>query len=494
MVRCIVAGCVALWVGLAPVRAASVLTYHNTPNRHGLYTVPGLTLAAAAGLHADGGFAARISGNVYAQALYWDQASGPGLVLVPTENNIVYGLNADSGAIVWQTALPAPALRASLPCGNIDPEGITGTPVIDGATGTMYFNALVAGTTATGPRQMLYAMNVATGTVVPGWPVDMQAALAARGVSFRSTMQGQRSALSFFQGDVYVSYGGKAGDCGVYHGMVVQVHAASHAIVASWATRANGGGIWAQGGLARGGNAFYATTGNTFGAASWADGEAVVRLHPGLARSTAAADYFAPANWQSLDRTDTDLGGTEALPIGVYTSATRQTLRSIAFGKDGNAYLLNTQNLGGIGGALAVVAVSNAEIITAPAVYTSPTTTLVTFTNSAGKSCAGNNLTTLKIAASGAAPITTAWCQEFAGRGAPIITTSDGVANPVVWVVGAEGDGKLHGYNALTGSVVYGGGTTVMNGLHHFQTILATHGHLYVGADNTVYSFTFTPG
>ena len=89
--------------------------------------------------------------------------------------------------------------------------GITGTPVIDPATATLYVNALT--TTANGARHMLYALSLADGSVLPSWPIDMQAALTAKGASFDSPHQGSRSALLFFQGKLYASYGGNAGDC-----------------------------------------------------------------------------------------------------------------------------------------------------------------------------------------------------------------------------------------------------------------------------------------
>jgi outer membrane protein assembly factor BamB len=73
-----------------------------------------------------------------------------------------------------------------------------------------------------------------------------------------------------------------------------------------------------------------------------------------------------------------------------------------------------------------------------------------------------------------------------------MITVSSGSANPIVWAVGAEGDNLLHGFNALTGATVYTG-TTAMQGLHRFQTLIAADDRLYVGADNKIYAFTFTP-
>src|SRR5207247_10961249 len=122
--------------------------------------------------------------------------------------------------------------------------------------------------------------------------------------------------------------------------------------------------------------------------------------------------------------------------------------------------------------------------ITAPAVYHTNSQTMVAFTSSGGSGCSGNNLTMLNIAATGSSPISVAWCAQFSGRGAPIVTTTDGKANPIVWVVGAEGDNLLHGFDASNGQAVFSGGGEHMSGLHHFVTILAAERHLYVAADN----------
>jgi hypothetical protein len=89
------------------------------------------------------------------------------------------------------------------------------------------------------------------------------------------------------------------------------------------------------------------------------------------------------------------------------------------------------------------------------------------------------------------APIHIAWCAPFRGRGAPIVTTTDGSSNAIVWVPGAEGDNLLHGFNVANGEVVFGGGTAAMTGLHHFQTLIAAEGRLYVAADGRVYAFAF---
>ncbi len=472
--------------GMAKAADNPVLTYHGGNSRHGLYPVEGLTTDAAAKLHPDSAFHASFTGKVYAQPLYWRPAGASvGLLIVVTEGNLILALNAETGATVWQAQLPASVELNDLPCGNVDPEGITGTPAIDASNGMIYLDALTR--TSAGPRQMIYGVSASTGKIAPGWPIDIQAALAGMSIAFDSTTQGERSAVLLSKGNLYVTYGGRWGDCGTYHGAVVQVQASTHRMTGYWETRAKGGGIWAQGGAATDGDDLFITTGNTFDAKTWGDGEAIVRLKPGLAHSDNAADYFTPANWQDLDEDDADLGGTEALPLQVDNAP-----RLIAMGKDGKAYLINRNALGGEDGQIAAVKVSRRGIITAPAVLDTSNLALVAFTSYNGISCSGTNISMLSINVDRRNPISVKWCASFDGRGAPIITTSSSSLNPIVWVVGAEGDNRLHGFDAQSGSIIYAGGTgEAMHGLHHFQTLIAADHRLYVGADNTVYAFTY---
>jgi hypothetical protein len=477
----------------AHASATSVTTYHNSLQRIGAYKITKLTLISAAAVHRDSGFHATFTGNVYAQPLYWQPPGAKsGLIVVATESNGVYALNEATGAIVWQAQLAASVPLAQLHCGNIDPMGITGTPVIDPATATLYLNAMTA--TANGPRHLVYALSLADGSVLPNWPIDIEATLTAKSTPFSSLTQGERSALLFFKNKLYVSYGGYAGDCQPYHGTVVQIApGTAPAGEAVWQTRGARGGIWAQGGIAGDGQDLFITTGNTSGTTEWADGEGILRLTPGLAHSAKTSDYFAPSNWPDLDATDKDLGGTEALPFDIAVSGGPAARRVIAFGKDGNAYLVDRHNLGGIGGALAVTPVSSAAIRTAPAIYGTANGAMVAFSSLGSTHCTHTNITMINVAASGISPITFAWCTVMNGKGAPIITTTDGAANPIVWAVGAEGDNLLHGFNALTGQSVFTDSGPAMSGLHHFETILATQRRFYVAADNTVYAFAFGP-
>jgi len=83
----------------------------------------------------------------------------------------------------------------------------------------------------------------------------------------------------------------------------------------------------------------------------------------------------------------------------------------------------------------------------------------------------------------------TAWCSRFSGRGSPIVTTTDGHSNSIVWTLGAEGDNRLHGFRGDTGQPIVT--SEPLSGLRHFQTLIATQHRLYVGADGRIYAFSF---
>src|SRR3954468_9571149 len=111
----------------------NVTQHHNHDSRDGLFVDPAFTLANAANVTRDTNFSGVISGNVYAQPLYVE--NGPGgqaMVIVGTESNNIYALNATNGSVIWQRNVGTPG--TGLPCGNVVPEGIHGTPIVDLAT------------------------------------------------------------------------------------------------------------------------------------------------------------------------------------------------------------------------------------------------------------------------------------------------------------------------------------------------------------------------
>ena len=472
----------------------AVLQYHNDSERSGLYVLPGLTAQAARGVHRDRQFQAEIAGPVYAQPLYWvPPGGGRPMLIVTTEQDAVYALDATTGATIWKRILGLPAPRSALPCGDIDPMGITGTPVIDGQSGVLYLDAMVRPSPRAVPQHEVFALRVSDGSVLPGWPVDVARALAARGEGFIARNQGERGALAIVGNRLSVPYAGHFGDCAYYHGWVIGISLQNLASLSHWATGGQGGGIWGQGGIVSDGRALYVATGNTIGVRRWAGGEAVIRLGLALDFSGAARDFFAPRNWNQLDDEDLDLGGTNPALVALPDGSGQSFI--VQFGKDGNAYLLDRANLGGIGGALAVTHVSTVPIRTAPATFVNGRAAYVVFEGQ-GIGCPGGlsgDLVALRVNSGSPPSLTVAWCAEEHGKGAPIVTTSDGANDPIVWAVGAEGDDRLHGFRGNDGAVVFdgGGAEEAMAHLHRFQTLIAAGGRLYVASDSTVYAFAF---
>src|SRR5437762_2269864 len=105
----------------------AVLEHHGNAGRSGMFVLPSLTFERAHNLHRDPSFRADVEGPIYAQPLYWRvPGSAQALLVVASEQNQVYALDAASGTVVWKTSLGPPVPRSALPCGNIDPLGITG--------------------------------------------------------------------------------------------------------------------------------------------------------------------------------------------------------------------------------------------------------------------------------------------------------------------------------------------------------------------------------
>lgn len=473
----------------------NVTQYHNHDSRDGVFVDPAFTPGAAANLTRDTNFDGTIAGAVYAQPLYIE--NGPGgkaMLIVVTESNNVYALDAANGTVLWQRNVGPPVPLARLLCGNIDPLGITGTPVVDLASRTLLFDAMTTPDNGTTKRHLIYALNVDTGTTNAGWPVDVNATARSGGTVFSSTVQGQRGALALVGGAVCVPYGGLLGDCGTYYGWLVAVPLNNPASVGGWATTVRGGGAWAVGGIASDGSSPYLATGNTFGAVAWSGGEAIIRFPAGTL-FTNVADFWAPTNWAALDSGDTDLGGSGAVLVDVPGASPSSLV--VALGKDGNAYLLNRTNLGGISSPLAQAQVSYSGIIQAAASYrTSQGTYVVLHGGGAGCPGASGDLVALLITPTSPPTLSIAWCATASGRGSPFVTTTDGTNNTIVWSVGASGDQKLHGFEADTGAPVFAGGgpAELMTGTSPLITGIAARGRIFVAANNKVYAFaTPTP-
>jgi hypothetical protein len=472
-----------LWTAVLPANAqVNVTQEHNNLSRDGLYIDPAFTPSNAANLTRDLGFDGTIAGHVYAQPLYIEGGPNGPIVIAVTESNNVYALHADTGTVIWsRTDIGTPAPSGS-PCpGNIIPVGITGTPVVDLASRSLFFDALISGNPN---KHFIYSLNVDTGaTTNANWPVNVDNAVPG----FVSGIQEERGALALVNGIVYVSYSGWVGDCGPYHGWVVGVDINNPSNVMAWATDATGGGIWGHGGVASDGTNMFVVTGNTFTSPGdpWSGGEAIVRFNAGPVFS----DFWAPTNWQNLDGGDTDLGGCSATLIDVPGANPSQLV--LALGKDRNAYLLDRNNLGGVGMPVAQMNVSSSTLRgTSSVAYQTGEGTHFAFHNESGE------LRSYIINATSPPTIALAWNVNDGGRSSPWVTTTGGTNNTIVWVAGVEDDGRLHGYNGDNGAVIFAGGgpNEQMSGTRQWNTGMVARGRIYFGADNKIYAFKVPTG
>jgi len=465
----------------------NVTQEHNNLSRDGIYIDAGFTPSAAANLTRDLNFDGTISGNVYAQPLYIEGGPNGSMIIAVTESNNVYALNATTGTVIWQRTDLGAAVTSGLPCGNINPAGITGTPVVDLASRRLFFDALIDGATK---KHFIYSLNVDTGATNSGWPVDVNATATYNGITYTSLVQEERGGLAFVNGIVYVAYSGYNGDCGAYRGWVVGVDINNPSNVHAWATTAIGGGIWGHGGVASDGTNMFVVTGNTFNTGGiWSGGEAIIRLQAGPTWAGQPTDYWAPTNWLSLDNSDTDVGGVSATVIDVPGATPSQLV--LALGKDGNAYLINRNNLGGIAPPVAQASVSGTvNRGTSAVTYHTSQGTYFAFHND------GSAVSAYKVTATNPPAIVSGWSVGQNGRGSPWVTTTDGTNNVIVWVAGVGGDQRLHGYNGDTGAVIYAGGGTneLMSGTRQWNTGMVARGRIYFGADNKVYAFKLPAG
>jgi hypothetical protein len=336
-------------------------------------------------------------------------------------------------------------------------------------------------------KHLIYALNVDTGEIISGWPVDVNATAKFNITNiFTSVTQNQRSALGLVGGTAYITYGGHAGDCGTYYGWIVGVALDNPSNVTAWATAARGGGSWSVGGVASDGVSPFIATGNTFGASVWSGGEAVIRFQAGTIFKGETTNFWAPANWAALDSADNDVGGSGPILLDV-PGATPSAL-VLASGKDGNAYLLNRTNLGGVSAPVAQAHVSSTAIIQAAATYQTSAGSYVVFCGNANQ----NQLTALRIGAANPPSITNVWTKSQNGRGSPFVTSTDGTNDVIVWGMGAESDHRLHGFDGDTGNVIFaGGGTTdAMAATHRFSTAIVARGRIYAAGDNKIYAFS----
>jgi hypothetical protein len=487
--------------GGPPVNTSdSVLERNNNASRDGLFVQPKFTAAAIPMMAADATFntGAKFTGNMWASPLYLAPASagGKGLFFAVTTSNDVYAIDETTGATVWTKNIGTPAQANGVNCGNIHPLGILSTPVIDATTRTIYVAGAV-GNASTIQKHVITAFNADDGMEKAGWPVDTTG-LTSGSVTFTAPPQNQRSALSLVGGKLYVGYGGHIGDCGTYHGWIVAVDTADPTKKAGWATLGQGEAIWAAGGFASDGTSIFPVTGNHTGdggdSRTTSDSEAVVRLTGMAAFTRNDQNLYFPTSWKTMDGADADLGGSNSVLLSI-TGATPSTYVA-AVAKDGNMYLLNPTNLGGMNGHVLTFKVSSGgamAVKTSPTAYKTAKGTHYVFSTDSGAVCPGGGggksivSVLLKAGTDGKPTATSEWCAPLTGAvTAPIATTTDGTANAAVWFVDS---GKLTAVNGDDGTKLFAS-TDTCAGVRQWTSPIATKGRVVVGGDGKLCSWS----
>jgi outer membrane protein assembly factor BamB len=344
---------------------------------------------------------------------------------------------------------------------------------------------------------LIHALSLDDGTERDGWPVDTTG-LVSNGNTFDPTVQHQRGALNIAAGMLYVPYG-SLGDCGGYHGWIIGVPLDDPSSPSAYSTPTIAAGIWGTSGVAADdGNIFVATGNGDSAVDTWLAGDAVMRFPAGVPLPSKPADVYAPTNWHELDQGDTDLSGSGVLLIDLPQSTPSEV--AMVAGKDGYIYLLDQANLGGVavdGSELAKVQVATRNILTSPAVFTTQHGTFVAIDvqgSGSATSCPpgqGGDLIVFQIVDGAPPTIRTQWCAVNHGHGAPMVTTIDGVNDPIVWVT-ADSSQQLHAYDGGTGELLFDGGddSQAIAGLLRFNTTIAVNGRVIVGANSGLYAFT----
>ena len=375
-----------------------VFTYHNDNARDGA-NLRELALSGTTVTPATFGklFSCAVDGAVYAQPLWMrGQSIGGGIrniIIVATQHDSVYAFDADANPCVmyWHVNLidtlhggtsgekPVTWNDVGQCFGDIYPEvGVTGTPVIDSTTNTIYLvsasesNAKNSGSCsgASGNfHHRLHALDVFTGSEKYNAPVTIAASVPGTGdgavngmISFRSQLHHNRSGLAEFGGRIYVAFAAHE-DATPYHGWLIAYNRTNvQQQLAVFNTTPNGihgadGGIWAGGAapdIDSGGDVYVSTGNGVFDELAPppnADyGDSILRLH--YVKGTtlngtnlSVSGYFTPYDQSTLAQDDGDLGSGGVVLLPNQTGAGPQHLLAEA-GKEGVVYLIDRDNMG----------------------------------------------------------------------------------------------------------------------------------------------------
>ncbi|TAN34329.1 hypothetical protein EPN29_02895 [bacterium] len=454
--------------GAAASFGAGWTTYHHDNARTGYdATAPSITSPSPSAQWNTG-----LDGNVYAEPLIWN-----GVVIAVTENDSIYALDEGSGAVVWHKVVGA-SVATHYCSSEINPVGITSTPVIDPSTSIVYAVGLVGPISS--PKYQMFALNLSDGSTVAGFPVDITPTAQGGTVTLDPAVSEQRGALGLANGHVYVPFGGWLGDCGDYHPWVVGVPATGGAVSNVYEPQTSSqreAGIWAAQGMSIDGSGnVYVATGNAGSGSSSLPCNASLYDHGNgvfkLSSTLVELSYFAPSDWCTLSQADQDVGSIA--PSLLNNSIVFQT------GKSAQVWLLNAGALGGFGGQAnpntAISTCSSGDAVFGGAAYVAPDVYIAC--NSSG------SLQALSVN-TGCPPLgfTTHWTAGGFTPGPPI------VEGDLIWTLSIGGSpSTLYGFDAAGSLVVTAG---LPQGVHHFATPAADGGWIFVPQSTSITGLDF---
>ena len=464
---------------------AGVFTYHNDNMRTGqdlneTVLTPSNVNSSTFGKR----FSYPLDGLTYSSPLYVQNVNIPGqgyhnVVIVATEHDSVYAFDADgrSSSPLWQVNFTNPAAGVTtVPtadvggCCDIPNEvGITQTPVIDPATGTIYVVAKtkeVSGST-TNYVMRLHALDLTTGAEKFGGPVVIQATVPGTGdsssggiVHFDPLRENERSAGLLANGVLYLAFTSH-NDITPYHGWVLGYNPSTLQQVMVYNSTPNGteGAVWMNGdGVAADstGSLYFITGNGTFDANTGGSdyGDSFVRISP----SGTVQDYFSPSNQAILSSQDLDLGSGGVLLLPDQSGAHPHEM--VSAGKDGTVYLVDRDNMGHFNSGSNQVIQSLVNIF--PNKQTDPTTggnfsSPVYFNGSVYFAPVGGPVQAFSLANGLLSTRPTSQSsQTYFGRGGTMSISANGSSNGILWTLQSgstdvnpsTAPGILHAYDA----------------------------------------------
>lgn len=438
-----------------------------------------------------------VDGNVYAQPLYMENVSTStgthNVVFVATQHDSVYAIDAQSGGVLWHDSFIDPANGVTtVPyqdtnSDDITPElGITATPAIDSASGTIYVVANTKEVRGDGTHYVyrLHALDISTGTEKLGGPlliadtifdgtnytyvagptVNGTGAGSVDGqITFNALRELDRSAITLSGGDLYLAFGSHS-DQGPAHGWVLGVDAHTLQLWAAVNLTPNGtlGDIWMSGdGVTNDANGnYYVATGNgTFDTTLDANGfpvngnygDSIVSLtYDGDSSPTnqningwglKVVQYFTPANQDVLDDDNLDLGsgGIQLLPDAAGSAAHPHLM--IEGGKQGTLYLIDRDNMRAYQPGGDQIVQEAAGLV--KSVFDTP----AYFNGSLYYAGVGDHAKALSISDGQIGGVSSQSSDTFGFPGATPSISANGTTNGIVWLID-RGSNELRAYDA----------------------------------------------